>query len=44
MAVVAVAGANAPSAWSPSFLIMSAGAAIITGHDALTEEGFFNQA
>jgi cell division inhibitor SepF len=27
-----------------TFLIMPAGAAIITGHDALTEEGFFNQA
>ena len=27
-----------------TFLIMPAGGAIITGHDALTEEGFFNQA
>jgi cell division inhibitor SepF len=27
-----------------TFLIMPAGADIITGHDALTEEGFFNQA
>jgi cell division inhibitor SepF len=27
-----------------TFLIMPAGAAIITGHDGLTDEGFFNQA
>jgi cell division inhibitor SepF len=27
-----------------TFLIMPAGAAIITGHDNLTDEGFFNQA